>query len=62
MSTLTDAARRAPLLAVNDGEIDRTQWIDALQAVSEVLQARGIQLSSGQDLGLERGPELGVDL
>ena len=62
VSTLTDAARRAPLLAVNDGEIDRTQWFDALQPVTDLLRMRGIQLSSGRDLELERGPELGIDL
>jgi hypothetical protein len=62
MSTLTEAARRAPLRAVNDGEIDRTQWFDALQPVTELLSTRGIQLSSGRDLELERGPELGLDL
>jgi conjugative relaxase-like TrwC/TraI family protein len=62
VSTLTDAARRAPLLAVNDGEIDRTQWFDALQPVTELLRMHGVQLSSGRDLELERGPELGIDL
>ena len=54
VSTLTDAARRAPLLAVNDGDIDRTQWFDALQPVTDLLRMRGIQLSSGRDLELER--------
>ena len=62
VSTLTDAARRAPLLAVNDGEIDRTQWFDALQPVTDLLRMRGIDLHSGRDLELERGPELGIDL
>ena len=62
VSTLTDAARRAPLLAVNHGDINRTQWFDALQPVTELLRARGIQLSSGRDLELERDPELGIDL
>jgi hypothetical protein len=63
VSTLTDAARRAPLLAVNDGEVDRTQWFDALQPVTELLRMSGVHLSSGRDLELERnGPELGIDL
>jgi conjugative relaxase-like TrwC/TraI family protein len=60
-STLTNAARRAPLLSVNDGEINRTQWIDALQPVTELLRARGIEVSADRDLELERGPELGID-
>ena len=62
VSTLTDAARRAPLLAVNDGEIDRTQWFDALQPVTDLLRMRGIELHSDRRLDLERGPELGIDL
>ena len=62
MSTLTNAARRAPLLAVNDGEIDRTQWFDALQPVTDLLRMRGIDLHSDRRLDLERGPELGLDL
>jgi conjugative relaxase-like TrwC/TraI family protein len=62
-STLTDAARQASLLALNDGEIDRTQWFDALQPVTGLLRMHGIQLSNAQDLKLERnGPELGIDL
>ena len=63
VSTLTDAARHTTLLAVNDGEIDRTQWFDALQPVTDLLRMHGIHLSNGQDLELERnGPELGIDL
>ncbi len=62
VSTLTNAADRAPLLAVNDGEIDRTEWFDALQPVTDLLRMRGIQLPSGRDLQLEQGPELGIDL
>ena len=57
VSTSTDAACRAPLLAVNDGEIDRTAWFDALQPVTDLLRMHGIQLSSGRDLELERGRE-----
>jgi len=62
VSTLTETACRAPLLAVNDGGIDRTQWFDALQPVTDLLRMSGVQLPSGRDLGLERGPELGIDL
>jgi conjugative relaxase-like TrwC/TraI family protein len=62
LSTLTSAARRAPLLAVSDGDSDRTQWFDALQPVTDLLSTGGIQLSSGRDLELEQGPELGIDL
>jgi hypothetical protein len=62
VSTLTDAARHAPLHAVNDREIDRTQWFDALQPVTDLLCMSGVQLLSGRDFELERGPELGIDL
>jgi hypothetical protein len=62
VSTLTDAARRGPLLAVNQSEIDRTQWFDALQPVTDPLRMRGIDLHSDRRLDLERGPELGIDL
>ena len=63
VATLTDAAQRAPLLALNRDEIDRTHWFDALQPVTELLQGHGIQLPAGRHDELERnGPELGIDL
>jgi conjugative relaxase-like TrwC/TraI family protein len=61
VSTLTDAAGRAASLAINDGEIDRTQWFDALQPVTDLLRQRGIDRSSDHEV--ERGDlELGIDL
>ncbi len=63
VATLTDIAQRAPLLALNDGEIDRAEWFDALQPVTELLQGHGIPLPGGRHYELERnGPELGIDL
>jgi conjugative relaxase-like TrwC/TraI family protein len=63
VATLSDVARRAPLLALNASEIDRSQWFDALQPVTELLRVHGINLPSDRHLELEpNGPELGIGL
>ncbi len=63
VAILSDVAQRAPLLALDRDEIDRTEWFDALQPVTELLQSHGIELPAGRHDELERnGPELGIDL
>jgi conjugative relaxase-like TrwC/TraI family protein len=63
LANLSDVAQRAPLLSLNAGEIDRSQWFDALQPVTELLRVHGINLPSDRHIELERnGPELGIGL
>ncbi len=63
VATLTDVARHTPLLALNDGQIDRTEWFEALQPVTDLLRMRGIDLPIDRHLELERNvPDLGIEL
>ena len=63
VAVLTEAAQQAPLFALYPGEIDRSQWIELLGPVTDLLRQRGIEPPSLRDVPLGRtSPELGIEL
>ncbi len=60
--TLTETAHGAPPLAVNAGEIDRSQWIELLAPVTESLQQHRVRLPSRELEPGHTGPELSIEL
>jgi conjugative relaxase-like TrwC/TraI family protein len=62
MEVLTDAAHRAPVVAINESDIERSQWIELLAPLVELLDQQGIDLATDA-LDLEQaGPEIGLEL
>ena len=63
VAVLTDVARNAPLFTLNPSDIDRSQWLDLLEPVTEMLRQRGVNRPDVRDVPLERTvPELGIEL
>jgi hypothetical protein len=59
---LTETAHGAPPLAVNAGEIDRSQWAELLAPVTESLQQHRVDLPSRELEPGHTGPELSIEL
>jgi hypothetical protein len=63
VAILTEAARQAPLFALNPDEIDRAQWMVLLSPVTDLLRHRGVEPPDVRDAPLGRTtPELGLEL
>ena len=63
VETLTDVARHTPFVAVTADDIDRPQWFELLEPVTQLLRQHGIELDHDRALGLDvTGPELSIDL
>jgi hypothetical protein len=59
---LSHIARETPVLATKSGEIDRSEWLDALQPLLELLCQGGIQLARTTRQVEIDSPGLGVEL
>jgi hypothetical protein len=57
-----DSARRAPTLSGNPGEVDRSQWLELLEPVLQLLDQRGVELSHDTLCHERAEPDLGLDL
>jgi hypothetical protein len=63
VAVLTETARQAPLFALHPGEIDRSQWIELLEPLTDLLRQRGVEPPAIRDVALGRtAPELGIEL
>jgi hypothetical protein len=59
---ITDAARQAPVPVINDCDIDRSQWIELLAPLAELLHQQGIDLAPYAFDPEPAGPGLGIEL
>ncbi len=60
---LMDVARHTPFVALTGDQIDRSQWCELLEPVTQLLRRHGIELDHDRELDLDMtGPELSIDL
>ena len=63
VEVLTETARQAPLFALHPGDIDRAQWTELLEPVTDLLRQRGIERPAIRDMSPgQTSPELGIEL
>jgi conjugative relaxase-like TrwC/TraI family protein len=59
---LTEAGRQAPVHAISEGDIDRSQWIELLAPLVELLHQQEIDLAPYAPDLEPAGPQLGIEL